>query len=209
MVKTPLNILLIYGLVGLAIAGGVVTVSEVTSKVVPVFPRNGQLGIDLILSSSTTDPSTTAYSPSKSNGHYGENYTLRMTTDSVMVYRRDTFNLTGGWATLEGGTRSLTLRTGVKIHFGGVTLPEGNVTIVRVKVVDVTLQRIPEGAWENIIGVQNGEIDITTHARVKAQTTTDVLVDFRLACPAPLSGIVPNTGEQGWCSVTPSAENED
>jgi len=206
MVKTPVNILLIYGLVGLAVAGGVVTVSEVTSKVVPVFPRNGRLGIDLILSTTT---GYTAYSHINGNGQVGENYTLRVNAESVMVYRHGTCNLTGGWITREGGTRMVTLRTGVKVHLGGVILPEGNVTIVRVRVVDATAQRNPEGVWENIVGMQSSQFDITTHARVKAQTTTDVLVDFHLACPATPGGIAPSTSEHVWCSVTPSAENED
>src|SRR6267143_899657 len=184
--KTPLNLLLMYGLVGLAIAGGVVTVSHVTSTVIPVFPKYGQLSIDLILS------------PGQQSD------TLRVTTDSVMVYRSTTLNPTG-WTALQGETRTVTLRTGAKVHLGSVTLPEGNVTLVRVSLVGATFQRGSDGVFEDI-GTQNGQFDITTHARVNAQTTTNVLVDFHVACPATSN--VSSSSHSG-CSVTPSAENED
>src|SRR5437899_516138 len=107
MVKTPLNIFLMYGLVGLAIAGGVITVSHVTSTVVPVFPKYGQLSIDLILSPSTTDQSGSyvSYAPVNDYARGQENDTLRVATDSVMVHRGGSFNPTTGWITLQDETR--------------------------------------------------------------------------------------------------------
>ena len=207
MVKTPLNLLLMYGLVGLAIAGGVITVSHVTSTVVPVFPKYGQLNIDLILSPSTTDQSGSyvSYAPLNDYARGQENDTLRVTTDSIMVYHSDAFNPATGWTALQGGTRMVTLQTGVKVHLGSLMLPEGNVTLVRVKIVGATIQRGSNGLLENI-GTQSGQFDITTHTRVNAQTTTNVLVDFHLACPATANGS--SSGHSG-CIVTPSAENED
>jgi hypothetical protein len=207
MVKTPLNIFLMYGLVGLAIAGGIITVSHVTSKVVPVFPKYGQLNIDLILSSSTMDQSGSYVSYASLNDYARgqENDTLRVTTDSVMVYRSGTFNPTAGWTTLQDATRSVTLRTGVKVHLGSLTLPEGNVTIVRVKIVGATIQRGPNGVSEDI-GTQSVQFDIATHSRVNAQTTTKVLVDFHVACSSTANG---GSSGHGGCTVTPSAENED
>ena len=207
MVKTPLNIFLMYGLVGLAIAGGVITVSHVTSIVVPIFPKYGQLSIDLVLAPSTTDQSGSyvSYAPLNDYTRGQENDTLRVTTDSVMVYRGDTRNPTAGWITLQDETRMVTLRTGVKVHLGSLMLPEGNVTLVRVKIVGASIQRGSNGVLEDI-GTQSGQFDITTHARVNAQTTTNVLVDFHVACPATAIGS--SSGHSG-CIVTPSAENED
>jgi len=207
MVKTPLNLLLMYGLVGLAIAGGVITVSQVTSKVVPVFPKYGQLSIDLVLSPSPTNQlgSYVSYPPLNDYGRVHENDTLRVTTDSVTVYRGGTFNPSTGWTALQGETRTVTLRTGVKVHLGSLTLPEGNVTLVRVKIVGATIERGSNGVLEDI-GTQSGQFDITTHTRVNAQTTTNVLVDFHVACPATANGS--SSGHIG-CIVTPSAENED
>lgn len=206
MVKTPLNIFLMYGLVGLAIAGGVITVSQVTSIVVPVFPKYGQLSIDLVLSPSTTDQSTsyTNYAPVNDYSRGQENNTLRVTTDSVMVYRGGSSN-PAGWTTLQGETRIVTLRTGMKVHLGSLTLPEGNVTLVRVKVVGGSIQRWSQGLLEDI-EMQGGQFDITTHARVNAQMTTSVLVDFHVACPSTANG---NSFGHTACSITPSAENED
>src|SRR6267143_946463 len=207
MVKTPLNIFLMYGLVGLAVAGGVITVSHVTSTVVPVFPKYGQLSIDLVLSPSTKDQlgSYVSYAPLNDYAPVQENDTLRVTTDSVMVYRGDTFNPAAGWTTLQDKTGTVTLRTGVKVHLGSLTLPEGNVALVRVKIVGATIQLGSSSVLEDI-GIQSGQFDITTHARVTAQTTTNVLVDFHVACPATANG--GSSGHSG-CIVTPSAENKD
>ena len=207
MVKTPLNIFLMYGLVGLAIAGGVITVSHVTSTLVPVFPKYGQLSIDLILSPSTTDQlgSYVSYAPLNDYARVQENDTLNVATDSIMVYHSDAFNPAKGWTALQGGTRMVTLQTGVKVHLGSLMLPEGNVTLVRVKIVGATIQRGSNGVLEDI-GTQSGQFDITTHTRVNAQTTTNVLVDFHVACPATAIGS--SSGHSG-CIVTPSAENED
>jgi hypothetical protein len=207
MVKTPLNLLLMYGLVGLAIAGGVITVSQVTSRVVPVFPKYGQLGIDLVLSPITTDQSApyASYTPVNNYARGHENDTLRVTTESIMIYRTDTFNPTAGWTTLQGEPRTVTLRTGMKVHLGSLILPEGNVTLVRVKVVGATIQRGPDSVLDDI-GMLSGQFDITTHARVNAQTTTNVLVDFHIACPTVSDG---NSVGHSGCSVAPSAENED
>ena len=206
MVKTPLNIFLMYGLVGLAIAGGVITVSHVASTVVPVFPKYGQLSIDLVLSPSTKYQSSSyvSYAPLNDYTSGQENDTLRVTTESVMVYR-STFNPAAGWTTLRDETGTVTLRTGVKVHLGSLTLPEGNVTLVRVKIVGATIQLGSSSVLEDI-GIQSGQFDITTHARVNAQTTTNVLVDFHVACPATANGC--SSGYSG-CIVTPSAENED
>src|SRR5207249_2574989 len=126
MVKTPLNTFLMYGLVGLAIAGGVITVSHVTSTLVPVFPKYGQLSIDLVLSPSTTDQlgSHVSYAPLNDYARVQENDTLRVTTDT----------------------------------------------------------------------------------RVNAQTTTNVLVGFHIACSATANG---SSSGHSECIVTPSAENED
>src|SRR5213593_45651 len=101
MVKTPVNTLLMYGLVGLVIAGGVITVSEVTSKVVPVFPKYGQLSIDLVLSPSVAPQSGSPASYAPVNGYARqEDSTLRVTTNSVMVYHGGTLNPTATWTTL-------------------------------------------------------------------------------------------------------------
>ena len=207
MVKTPLNIFLMYGLVGLAIAGGVITVSHVTSTVVPVFPKYGQLSIDLVLSPSTKYQSNSyvSYAPLNDYASGQENDTLNMATDSIMVYHSDAFNPATGWTALQGGTRMVTLQTGVKVHLGSLMLPEGNVTLVRVKIVGATIQLGSSSVLENI-GIQSGQFDITTHARVNAQTTTNVLVDFHVSCPATANG--GSSGHSG-CIVTPSAENED
>ena len=134
-----------------------------------------------------------------------ENDTLRVTTDSVMVYRGGTFNPSTGWTALQGETRTVTLRTGVKVHLGSLTLPEGNVTLVRVKIVGATIERGSNGVLEDI-GTQSGQFDITTHTRVNAQTTTNVLVGFHIACPATANG---SSSGHSECIVTPSAKNED
>ena len=207
MVKTPLNTFLMYGLVGLAIAGGVITVSHVTSIVVPIFPKYGQLSIDLVLAPSTTDQSGSyvSYAPLNDYTRGQENDTLRVTTDSVMVYRGGTFNPSTGWTALQGETRTVTLRTGVKVHLGSLTLPEGNVTLVRVKIVGATIERGTNGVLEDI-GTQSGQFDITTDTRVNAQTTTNVLVGFHIACSATANG---SSSGHSECIVTPSAKNED
>src|SRR5438445_8901595 len=207
MVETPLNTFLMYGLVGLAIAGGVITASHVTSTVVPIFPKYGQLSIDLILSPSTTDQlgSYVSYAPLNDYARVQENDTLNVATNSIMVYQSDAFNPAKGWTALQGGTRMVTLQTGVKVHLGSLMLPEGNVTLVRVKIVGATIQLGSSSVLENI-GIQSGQFDITTHARVNAQTTTNVLVDFHVACPATANG--GSSGHTG-CIVTPSAANED
>ena len=207
MVKTPLNIFLMYGLVGLAIAGGVITVSHVASTVVPVFPKYGQLSIDLVLSPSTKYQSSSyvSYAPLNdyTSGH--ENDTLNVATDSIMVYHSDAFNPATGWTALQGGTRTLTLRTGVKAHLGSLSIPEGNITLVRLKVVDATIQRWSNGLLEHI-EIPSAQFDIATHAQVNSQMTTNVLVDFHVACPATANG---NSFGHSACSITPSAENED
>jgi hypothetical protein len=202
MVKAPVNIFVMYGLVGLAIAGGVITVSHVTSTVVPVFPKYGQLSIDLVLSSSVTQQSSSSVSYAPVNDYtHQEDDTLQLTTDSVMVYHSGALNPT---TTLQGET-TISLRTGVKVHLGSLTLPEGNVTLVRVKIVGATIQR-GSNSMRQDIGIQGSQLDIATRARVTAQSTTDVLIDFHLACPATLSG---NSSGHSECSFTPSAENED
>jgi len=206
MVKTPLNTFLMYGLVGLAIAGGVITVSHVTSTVVLVFPKYGQLSIDLILSPSTDQSSSyLSYAPLNDYTSGQENDTLRVTSDSLMVYRGGTFNPSAGWTALDGETRTLTLRTGVKAHLGSLSIPEGNIKLVRLKVVDATIQRWSNGLLEHI-EIPSAQFDIATHAQVNSQMTTNVLVDFHVACPATANG---NSFGHSACSITPSAENED
>jgi hypothetical protein len=205
MVRAPVNIFVTYGLVGLAIAGGVITVSHVTSTVVPVFPKYGQLSIDLVLSSSAQQAGSSAsYAPVNDNAHQ-EDDTLNMTTDSVMVYHGGLLNPTATWTTLQDETTTVTLRTGVKVHLGSLALPEGNVTSVRLKIVGARIQRGSNGILEDL-GIQGGQFEISTRARVTAQTTTSVLIDFHLACPTTVNG---NSSGQSACSFTPSAENED
>jgi hypothetical protein len=205
MLKTPVNIFVMYGLVGLAIAGGVITVSHVTSNVVPVFPKYGQLSIDLVLSSSASQAGSSAsYAPVSDNAHQ-EDDTLHVTTDSVMIYHGGTLNPTATWTTLQDETTTVTLRTGVKVHLGSLTLPEGNITLVRLKIVGATIQRGSNGILEDL-GIQGGQFEISTRARVTAQTTTSVLIDFHLACPTTVNG---NSSGHSACSFTPSAENED
>jgi hypothetical protein len=206
MVKTPVNIFVMYGLVGLAIAGGVVTVSHVTSTVVPVFPKYGQLSIDLVLSPSVGQQSgsSASYAPISDYARQ-EDDTLRVTTDSIMIYHSGTLSPTTNWTTLQEETRTVTLRTGVKVHLGSITLPEGNITLVRVKIISATIQRGSNGMLEDI-GIQSSQFDIQTHARVNAQTTTNVLVDFHVGCPATVND---NSSGHSECSLTPSVESED
>jgi len=204
MVKAPVNIFVMYGLVGLAIAGGVITVSHVTSNVVPVFPKYGQLSIDLVLSSSAPQAGSSSYAPVNDNAHQ-EDDTLHVTTDSVMVYHDGTLNPTATWTTLQDETTTVTLRTGVKVHLGRLTLPEGNVTLVRVRIVGATLQRGSNNMLEDI-GIQGSQFDIATRARVTAQTTTNVLIDFHVACPVTVND---NSLGHGACSFATSSENED
>jgi len=206
MVKTPVNIFIMYGLVGLAIAGGVITVSHVTSTVVPVFPKYGQFSIDLVLSPSVAQQSGSSASYAPVNDYARqEDDTLRVTTGSVMVYHSGALNPTTTWTTLQVETRTVTLRTGVKVHLGSITLPEGNVTLVLVKVVGATIQRGSNSILEDV-GIQSSQFDIPTRARVTAQTTTNVLIDFHVACPATVSD---NSSGHSVCSFTPSAETED
>lgn len=206
MVKAPVNIFIMYGLVGLAIAGGVITVSHVTSTVVPVFPKYGQLSIDLVLSPSIAQQSTSSatYAPVNEYAHQ-EDDTLHVTTDWVMVYHDGSLNPTATWTTLQDERRTVILRTGVKVHLGSVTLPEGNVTLVRVNIVGATIQRGSNTMLEDV-GIQSSQFDITTRAKVTAQTTSSILIDFRVACPATVND---NSSGHSACSFTSSAENED
>ncbi|HZD12174.1 MAG TPA: hypothetical protein VE177_01475, partial [Candidatus Binatus sp.] len=135
--RPPLNLLVIYGLVGLAIAGGVVTVTEVTSKVVPVFPRNGQLVISLVFSP-TIDSSQVALSSagaltsysSVSAYNHPEDFSFNVTTESIQVYRTGTFDVSRGWTIVPGASHTVTLHSGTKLRFAAVTLPEGNVNVL-------------------------------------------------------------------------------
>src|SRR5438445_20493 len=207
MVKTPINILVMYGLIGLAIAGGVVTVSEVTSTVVPIFPKSGQLGIDLVLTPTTTVQSTVPYNTYSSLNAYGSDgqYTLRLSTDSIMVYRTGRFSITSGWTTIPVKTKTVTLQAGTRVHLGGVTLPESNVTMIRVNLIDVTIQRTSQGVWESV-RLPSG--DIPARAQVKAHATIEVLVNLHVECPTGNSN-GHSSAQVGECTLNPSAEDED
>lgn len=214
MARTPLNLLLIYGLVGLALAGGVVTVSEVTSKVVPVFPRNGQLTIDLVMTptldgqqGSSSTPNLSGYEQVNDANH-PENFSLNLTTQAIMVYRTGEFNVSSTWTTVpDGNNRPVSLQPDQKVHLATLTLPEGNVTIVRIKLVGVSVRRGHGSSWDDL-GMANAELDLPAHARVRAHGTTDVLLNFHLSCPA-INGNGEDHSGRDRCDVHPSADDED
>ncbi len=200
MNRPPLTLFLVYGLVGLVIAGGVVTFSEITSKVVPVFPRNGRLMVDF--TTSTDDAGEV--SSSTSQGSSLGNFTLSVTSDSIMVHRSGEFNVTSGWSSVLNSTRTVTLQPERKVSMGTLVLPEGNITLVRIDVVNATLQRTPGGAWENV-RVPSGKLEIPVSAEVRAQVITSIVVDIHLVCPA----LNADSGSTHECTITPVLHVED
>src|SRR5215831_6211061 len=149
-----MRILMIYGLVGLAVAGGAITVTELTSKVIPVFPRNGQLVVDYTM---------TPYAGETPTSLGSQNFTLNVVTDSITVHRSGEFNVSSDWSTVLSTTKTVTLQAGRTLNLGTITLPEGNITMIRIGVVNATLQRTSGGSWENV-KIPSGQLEIPTNA---------------------------------------------
>ncbi len=196
MLRPALNVLLVYGLVGLVVAGGVVTFSELTSKVVPVFPRNGQIALDFTMTSTLENSGP----PSNVSP---ETFTLNLTTNSIMVHRSGEFNVTSEWSSILNTTKTVTLQDGKKVSLGGLTLPEGNITMVRIGVVNAVLQRTPGGSGESV-EVPSDRLLIPSNAQVRAQSITHILVDLHLVCPGS-TGSSPSKE----CIITPVLHVED
>jgi len=193
MPRPALNVLLVYGLVGLVVAGGVVTFSEFTSKVVPVFPRNGQIALDFTVSSGVGNQAPPASGTP-------ENFNLSLTTNSIMVHRSGEFNVTSEWSSILNSTKTVTIQDGKKVSLGGLTLPEGNITMVRIGVLSATVQT-PNGSRS--VDVPSGRLLIPSNAQVRAQTITHILVDLHLVCPGSTS----NPASE--CIVTPVIHVEE
>ncbi len=197
MIRPAMNVLLVYGLVGLVVAGGVVTFSEFTSKVVPVFPRNGQIALDFAVSSDTGNQ---APYPSSAP----ENFTLSLTTNSIMVHRSGEFNVTSEWSNVLNTTKTVTIQDGKKVSLGGLTLPEGNITMVRIGVLNAMVQQTPNGPWTNV-DVPSGRLLIPSNAQVRAQSITHILVDLHLVCPGSTHTSTPASE----CVITPVIHVEE
>lgn len=165
--------LLQFGLIGLVMAGALVTAFEF--RPAAIFPVNGTLVVEI------TDAPLDFASPDSSCGDCDVT-SLNVTIDSVRVHRTGTLNLTGEWIEVLDGTRTLDmilLQNATQI-LGSVSVPQSMITSIRLHVTSAVAKLSGSGRVVSL-EVPSDELRMALRSvvQVRGGMRTTIVVDFQ------------------------------
>ncbi len=139
-------------------------------QVIPsnVLPSTGTLQVSL-----ASDPSTITCS-----GHRPVNVTsLVVTINSVSIHRTGAFNLTGDWISVTGFPKTIDLVsiTSTSKFLGSISLPEGELNLVRIDVAFVNATTTENSSPTNVI-VSSGHLQAEMSTQVVSGKITNLVV---------------------------------
>ncbi len=180
-----------FGLVGLLIAGSIITVLQVAPSVLPsVLAKDGTVSVyfastpsDISGGQNTGLSNSVQLSSLAASAKPTMNIiSLDVTIDSVMVHKSGEAN-DSGWMKISHDSVTLDLLkpTSVSTIIGSAKLPAGNITMIRLHVSSATAAvKDPTGIISmNTVVVSSGklEIPLSPEAHVGAQMTTSITLD--------------------------------
>ncbi len=165
--------LLQFGLIGLVMAGALVTAFEF--RPAAIFPVNGTLVVKI------TDVPLDFASPDSLCGDCDVT-SLNVTIDSVRVHRTGALNLTGEWIEVLSGTRTLDiilLQDATQV-LGSVGVPQSMITSVRLHVASAVAKLSGSGQVVSL-EVPSDELKMALGSivQVKGGMTTVIVIDFQ------------------------------
>ena len=156
-----------YGIVGFVIVTALVAGLQIRPS--SVLPSTGSLQVEI-----TSDPSTVSGS-----GHNAKvNVTsLIVTISSVSIHRTGAFNLTGDWINVTSFPKSIDLvkLTTTTSLLGSITLPEGQLNLLRIEVQLATAATTSGCGTGNVV-VSGGRLQAQISTQVQSGKTTTVVV---------------------------------
>jgi hypothetical protein len=187
-----------FGLIGLALAGGVL--GGLQARPAAVLPFEGTVSVSLV--------SDLVLAPGSQGCRGGcSGVLMNITIDSVMVHRTGELNLTGAWFTISKGSASVdlaSLRACVSCErsrpagllIGGSNIPPGIVNLVRL---NLSSAFATVNATGHVVAVKipGGRVDVLVGSRgeIRSGKATIILLDFpsEVVCE----------GESGMCQLMP------
>lgn len=180
-----------FGLVGLLMAGSIITIFQVTSSVLPtILAKDGTVNIyfastpsDIPGSQNTGLSNSIQLSSLATSAKLTMSIvSLNVTIDSVMVHKSGAANDSGWMETSRGSvTVDLLKSTSVSTIIGSAKLPAGNITMIRLHVSSaVAAVRDPAGIITLnpvVVSSMKLEIPLSPEARVGVQMTTSLTLD--------------------------------
>ncbi len=180
-----------FGLVGLLIAGSIITVFQVAPSVLPsILAKDGTVSVYFASApsdisggqnmglSNPVQLSTLAASTQPAVNIIS----LNVTIDSVMIHKSGQAN-NSGWMEISHGSVTLDLLkpTSVSTIIGSAKLPAGNITMIRLHVASATaaVKDLAMIISLNTVVVSSGklEISLSPEAHVGVQMTTSITLD--------------------------------
>ena len=156
-----------YGIVGFVIA--TVLVAGLQIRPSSILPSTGSLQVEI-----SSDPSTV------SGGHNVKVTvtSLNVTISSVSIHRTGAFNLTGDWINVTSFPKSIDLAklTTTTSLLGSITLPEGQLNLVRIEVQFARAATTSSCGTANVL-VSGGHLQAQITTQVQSGKTTTVVVD--------------------------------
>ncbi len=180
-----------FGLIGIALASGLVGALE--TRPATVLPFQGTLSVEI------ANPNLEF--ASNPNGCHGncQVSSLNLTIDSVTVHRTGGLNLTGGWLQISQAPTSLDIAkiTGIGQLVGQAPIPPGFINLIRLQVSAATALD-PSTSSPVSVMVPSGKIDVvlSPSGEVRSGKLTTVLLSFdlRIEC---------NGNGNGECRLKP------
>jgi hypothetical protein len=176
-----------FGLLGLALAAGLVGALQTRPTV--VLPFYGTFSVQV------ANPHA-QFAPASDGCHYCNVTSFNMTIDSVTVHREGELNLTGGW--LKISTASSTIDTaqiaGIGQLVGQAPLPPGNINLIRLNVSSASAEGLGTGRVP--VSIPGGKIDVVLNpsGQVRSGKSTSVFLAFQLSV---------DCGGNGECRLKP------
>ncbi len=176
--------ILLFGLVGLILAGSVVAVFQVT----PIFAKEGKIEVyfanvpsDILSDPSTAEFATPDAAQAPGRPALGQITSLNITIDSVQVHKSGEAD-EGGWTEILEDTMTIDLMkpTDVAQLVATASIPMQNITMVRLHVAQavaaVSLGTGTVSIKDVKVPSDKLEIPLRPDAQVKGQLTTSIIV---------------------------------
>jgi hypothetical protein len=181
---------ILFGVIGLLLAGSVIAVFQVKPGFVPILAKDGTVSIymssiqpDISGNPTVTYSGYMASAPpinTPSSGKPSLNIiSLNVTIDSVLIHKSGEGN-DSGWQEIFHGSMTIDLlkSTSVSTLIASAKVPEGNITMVRLVVSSATaaVKDASGGisSWRVTVSSGKLEVPLDTEAGVKAQMTTAI-----------------------------------
>ena len=156
-----------YGIVGFVIVTALVAGLQIRPS--SLLPSTGSLQVEI-----TSDPSTVSGSSHNAKVNVTS---LIVTISSVSIHRTGAFNLTGDWINVTSFPKSIDLAkvTTTTSLLGSITLPEGQLNLLRIEVQTATATTTSSCGTGNVV-VSSGHFQAEISTQVQSGKTTTVVV---------------------------------